>query len=142
MTPFPAALTAAQSFVLCPMKPSLAEAHPIEVLIFLFITVFEAIVTIYQCTPLLLSKKNQKQNVSVASVIGMTTTALLKVNQLQSPSTKSGTSSEVQKKVVGPTKSVSPSKPSASSPRRRQSTNSAGSTTSTKRTRTPAMTSA
>ena len=142
MTPFSAALTAAQSFVLWPMKHTLAEAHPIEVLVFLFITVFEAIVTIYQCTPLLLSRVNQKQNVSVASVIGITTTALLKANQLQSPSTKSGISSEVQKKVVGLTKAVSPSKPSASSPRRRQSTNSSGSTTSTKRTRTPAMTSA
>jgi len=122
------------------MKQSLAEVHPIELLVLAFIVTAQAIITIIQCSPLLFSAKKQSQKPSTVSTTGTKPSVTSqKKSRQSSTSTKSKETEEPLEILSGKTTVVTPLKTSASSPRSKRSANSSGFTPTTRKKAAPKL---
>lgn len=117
------------------LSNNLEEDHPVDLLITLILFLTHLLVEACQ----LLFKSNQPKNYLKVG----TTDTLKSGSQIpqSSQSTKSGSDTEVPKKVDGTSNVVNPSKTSASSLRNKPSKNSSDSTSSTRKSRRRSTTS-
>lgn len=118
------------------------DLHPVELILVCILFIFATIFNL--CTPSLAGVKKLQSKELNDSESGTTATPSTKVSRPRSRSTKSGTTTVVQKKADGPSVQATQSKPSVSSQKRKPSGFSTNFTKSTmqKNTTEQRMTSA